>query len=241
MKSGIIIYWENTQEILEFDFTELESITKITKSTELCDSGEKYSYSINPQLLTNEGGKLEVEIKYIPEDNPEICSDEVCWGTSRITIEPNSYTGKAEWVDDNNGKYNGTVRWVSLNMPLKSKSDRRRITATKLERQQIEFRKLLMHLDEKCVLTGESVKTVLEAAHIIPVSEGGPDIPTNGIILRCDLHKLYDSGAFVIQTNGTIKVLNNECGDYYLSKLQNARLTQSTLDRVIGALIEKEA
>ena len=46
----------------------------------------------------------------------------------------------------------------------------------------------------KCSVTGEKTLPVLEAAHIKPFAESGPNHISNGILLRADLHKLYDTG-----------------------------------------------
>jgi putative restriction endonuclease len=46
----------------------------------------------------------------------------------------------------------------------------------------------------RCAVTGEKTLPVLEAAHIQPYSQLGPHQVTNGILLRSDLHKLFDLG-----------------------------------------------
>lgn len=46
----------------------------------------------------------------------------------------------------------------------------------------------------RCAVTGEKTLPVLEAAHIKPYSEHGPHRVSNGILLRSDLHKLFDLG-----------------------------------------------
>ena len=46
----------------------------------------------------------------------------------------------------------------------------------------------------RCAVTGEKTLPVLEAAHIKPYSEKGPHRVNNGILLRSDLHKLFDLG-----------------------------------------------
>lgn len=45
-----------------------------------------------------------------------------------------------------------------------------------------------------CAFTNSPVLHVLEAAHIRPFSLGGTHIPSNGILLRQDLHTLFDRG-----------------------------------------------
>lgn len=44
-----------------------------------------------------------------------------------------------------------------------------------------------------CAITGEHSGPVLEAAHIIPYQYGGTHSVDNGLLLRSDLHRLYDS------------------------------------------------
>lgn len=46
----------------------------------------------------------------------------------------------------------------------------------------------------RCAVTGEKTLPVLEAAHIKPFAASGPHRVTNGILLRSDLHKLFDLG-----------------------------------------------
>ena len=46
----------------------------------------------------------------------------------------------------------------------------------------------------RCAVTGEKTLPVLEAAHIRPFASRGPHRVSNGILLRSDLHKLFDLG-----------------------------------------------
>ena len=46
----------------------------------------------------------------------------------------------------------------------------------------------------RCAVTGEKALPTLEAAHIKPVSEGGIHRVDNGLLLRSDLHRLFDRG-----------------------------------------------
>lgn len=50
----------------------------------------------------------------------------------------------------------------------------------------------------RCAITGDKVRPVLEAAHILPVAEGGIHRPDNGLLLRSDIHTLYDSGYMTV-------------------------------------------
>jgi putative restriction endonuclease len=46
----------------------------------------------------------------------------------------------------------------------------------------------------RCAVTGERTLPALEAAHIKPFAEGGSHEPTNGLLLRRDIHALFDGG-----------------------------------------------
>jgi putative restriction endonuclease len=45
-----------------------------------------------------------------------------------------------------------------------------------------------------CAVTGEHSLPALEAAHIRPFADDGPRDVTNGLLLRSDLHRLFDRG-----------------------------------------------
>lgn len=58
---------------------------------------------------------------------------------------------------------------------------------------QPDFRKSLLKIyDQSCCVTNCKVVELLEAAHINPHSEGGDYSLQNGLILRSDIHTLFD-------------------------------------------------
>jgi putative restriction endonuclease len=50
----------------------------------------------------------------------------------------------------------------------------------------------------RCAITGERTLPVLEAAHIKPYADSGPNLVQNGLLLRSDLHKLFDIGYLTV-------------------------------------------
>ena len=58
----------------------------------------------------------------------------------------------------------------------------------------------------RCAVTGEKTLPVLEAAHIKPYSDLGPHRTCNGILLRSDLHKLFDLGYVTITSDLRLEV-----------------------------------
>ena len=62
-----------------------------------------------------------------------------------------------------------------------------------VRRGQPKFRKILLGLyNYKCAISGWDANAALEAAHIVPVSTTGSHDSSNGLILRADLHTLFD-------------------------------------------------
>lgn len=48
--------------------------------------------------------------------------------------------------------------------------------------------------DGRCAVTGDKIRPVLQAAHIRPVTHGGEHRLDNGLLLRSDVHTLFDGG-----------------------------------------------
>lgn len=77
---------------------------------------------------------------------------------------------------------------------------RKKIFAAIVRRQgQPAFRKaLLKAYGGKCAVTGCSIEAVLEAAHILPYQGPLTNHVGNGLLLRADLHTLFDLGLMAI-------------------------------------------
>ena len=91
-------------------------------------------------------------------------------------------------------------------------------------------------LDEygrQCSITGERTLPVLEAAHIQPYSEYGPHEVSNGVLLRSDLHTLFDKGYMTITNDLRVEVSKRIRGefsngrDYYTLHGQKLKIVPS--------------
>ncbi len=58
----------------------------------------------------------------------------------------------------------------------------------------------------RCAISGEKALPVLEASHIKPFSCSGPNRIDNGLLLRSDIHKLFDAGYLTISTDYRVEV-----------------------------------
>ena len=72
-------------------------------------------------------------------------------------------------------------------------------TTRKARRNQSQFRLNMMELyDSACAISGVSIGEVLEAAHILRHSETGVNHTGNGLLLRVDLHRLFDANLIAV-------------------------------------------
>ena len=69
--------------------------------------------------------------------------------------------------------------------------------------------------DRRCAVTRERVLPVLEAAHIKPVAEGGRHEIPNGLLLRSDLHRLFDRGYVTVTPDYQIRVSRRLGDDFH--------------------------
>ncbi len=60
--------------------------------------------------------------------------------------------------------------------------------------------------DRRCAISGERTLPVLEAAHIKDYAMSGPNRIENGLLLRSDIHKLFDAGYVTVTPEHRIEV-----------------------------------
>ena len=104
---------------------------------------------------------------------------ETIWGGTAAKVEPRTevthISEPPEAPDDDIGR----KRWVSQTY----------------RKGQPAFRKRLLHLyDGTCAITGVAIEAVLDAAHIVDHSKMGINNSDNGLLLRSDIHDLFDCG-----------------------------------------------
>ena len=72
---------------------------------------------------------------------------------------------------------------------------------------QGSFRVLVTDVyQRRCAVTGEKALPVLEAAHIKPVSSQGEHSIQNGLLLRSDVHTLFDRGYVTVTPDFQFRV-----------------------------------
>lgn len=83
-----------------------------------------------------------------------------------------------------------------------------------VRRGQPKFRKELIEVyGAKCAITGCGVLSILEAAHITPYLGPATNLKKNGILLRADIHSLWDLGLIAIHPHDNRIVVNESIVD----------------------------
>lgn len=111
---------------------------------------------------------------------------------------------------------------------IPSYTDERSATLRRImqRRGQQKFRRsLLARYQEKCVVTGCQIVDLLEAAHINPHRGAKDNVPENGLLLRADIHTLFDLHLLAIEPK-TYKVVLSPviAGDREYKKLTGKKL-----------------
>ncbi|NCT91861.1 HNH endonuclease [Cellulomonas sp. APG4] len=86
-------------------------------------------------------------------------------------------------------------------VPFELTSTRQRAAARQqryVRSPEFKFRVLHRH-QGKCAVTGVGVPVVLDAAHVVPVEDGGTDDERNGLLLTATLHRAFDAYLWAIE------------------------------------------
>jgi len=67
----------------------------------------------------------------------------------------------------------------------------------------------------RCAVTHEKVLPALIAAHILPVAQGGEHRIDNGLLLRADVHELFDAGYVTITPDHKFRVSARLVSDFH--------------------------
>ncbi len=87
----------------------------------------------------------------------------------------------------------------------------------------------------RCAVTQERTLPALEAGHIKPFKESGPHKVSNGILLRSDIHRLFDSGYVTITPDYHFEVSRRIREDY-----ENGRDYYSLRGRQLSLPVKEE-
>lgn len=81
--------------------------------------------------------------------------------------------------------------------------------------QSIFKGRILKAYNNKCCITGESIPELLEAAHIQEYRNSSSNHTQNGLLLRIDIHRLFDNNLIFIDRDYTIHISSQIENEYY--------------------------
>ena len=101
--------------------------------------------------------------------------------------------------------------------------------------------------NRRCAISGEKALPVLQAAHIMPVAAGGQHRLDNGLLLRSDVHTLFDLGYISVTARHKVVVSRRLKEDfdngepYFLFRDTTIKLPNSELERPSTEFLEWHA
>lgn len=150
--------------------------------------------------------------------------DESDWIPVPASWRPNIVSLKTYNTDDDEGLgvWNAVVERLNRADQARSPEDGARFGSPQLMNPrlgQAGFRVLVTETyNRRCAITNERTLPALDAAHIQPYSEGGEHKIQNGILLRRDIHSLFDRGYVTVTPD-----LEFQVSDGIREEFQNGR------------------
>nr|WP_246574549.1 HNH endonuclease [Chelatococcus asaccharovorans] len=133
---------------------------------------------------------------------------------------PNIVTGKGFGVEERDGRYLWDAvadRLYGDASSAASDSAERygRPTLIKPRLGQGAFRlSVTDSYERRCAISGEKTLPILDAAHIRAYDAGGEHTPSNGLLLRTDIHRLFDLGYVTIGPDRRFEVSRRLKADF---------------------------
>lgn len=141
---------------------------------------------------------------------------------------------KLEWAKhlwDDNGNYIDNLDSLEASEPeaLFDKEDLREIVnrSIKQRRGQRSFREKIIKKNNHCAITKCAVLDILEAAHIYPYRNKSHNHISNGVLLRADIHTLFDLDLIAIEPTSFTVHINNKLKDSEYSIYEGSALSIS--------------
>lgn len=172
------------------------------------EEGRIRCYTFRADLEIDHGNPATVRLVYRKKGNGKLWREgSIVLGTSTLSIANGQRCGTLEWVADGQDPQDPVfVEWY----------DSRRYHKSLARPEQAAFRLEVMAIfGSRCAITGCTAQDALEAAHVVPVSEGGSYDPHNGILLRRDIHRLFDLNLVAIDPQCLEVNIANEIADDY--------------------------
>jgi putative restriction endonuclease len=140
------------------------------------------------------------------------------WLPAPASFAPNVVTGKRYGTDDSEGRYLWDAVMDRAQLQVLGPPDESRFDAPQMVRPRLgqgAFRLAVTDAYERrCAVSGEKTLPILDAAHIHSYGEGGTHDPENGLLLRTDIHRLFDLGYVTVSEDHRFEVSHRLKADF---------------------------
>lgn len=242
---AVRITWPQTVETIPLSLGSLKAGDVVYTLETWKDETELTTYESTCTVIARGSFGWDVELRYDRTEgvNVAIAADypDVKWGVTRLHISADLAKATASFTPDD-GSAAGTWPCTVYRTSLYAQLSRAQVTVL-LRPGQLALRTKMLALYGRCEISGETEHDALEAAHIIDHSASGSSIVENALLLRADLHALFDAGKLLIDAKGVIALKGVPATSRYHRELSSAwrqTLQPDVLARVKAALQERQ-
>lgn len=177
----------------------------------LMQAGEPWLSGLRP--AANVGAKIEQQLARLLE-LPDVAPTSVS-GPTKHLLEQETKAAQAS----------------DMFSPLDDGDERHRVLAAIVRRRgQPAFRRaLLKAYDNRCAMSGCEVVDALEAAHIRPYSGRSSNVLCNGLLLRADVHTLFDLYLISVNPDSRLVAIAPSLRSSVYGNLHETRLADSCM------------
>lgn len=208
--------------------------------------GERKSISPYHVMWRNLGNRIEVEYREDDRYNEMVaakakeCGWTVFYGKETYILKDGIVTQVLWRVKGKKGKptYDSKINTTNLKFEYPCPRKRTSHVYNHVDRKQKEFRDKLLREYKKCAISKTTFEPVLEAAHVLDVVYDGNERIDNGILLRADLHILFDRGLLKIGDNGVVRI-SKKAKEY--QQYNGVKIDEKILKRIKNNLKKKNA
>ena len=210
----LTVRWPSAVEkIFLGDIQELSEGAVVVSTEKWLESDAMPRYRSTVEHLTVTAEQVRLVLRYREDENPDAFMNDA-WGLSWLVVSLASKKGTAVWQDDRPGPRYGSGR-----RPVVLRADDQAVqpelhNALVRVRKQNRIRRELLDLYKVCVVTGEKLPQALDAAHILEVKENAGFSVSNGLLLRADIHRLFDARLLRIESDGRISLRTTKKSKY---------------------------
>ncbi|MBL5882718.1 HNH endonuclease [Lelliottia aquatilis] len=211
---------------------------KFKKPEWRCSNGHEFDY---PKV--EDAPALEFKADYKKNYKPinSVSITDLISNTPRYNVQSSIQEIDFEWANHLFGGANQlSPTEADSDDTLLNAEDQRKavIRQIKQRRGQKAFRDSLITLSTQCAVSDCAIVDILEAAHITAYKNDTHNHVSNGLLLRCDMHTLYDLDLFAIDPDSLLIYFAPQIQDKEYTRYHGKKLHVSyKVNR--GALVER--